>query len=157
MDYYESHKEKFMEPDMVKIRHILVRTEDEAREVLKELKEGEDFDELARERSIDVTAAKGGDLGYVARGTTVPPFEETAFSLKTGETSGIVSTRFGYHVIKVDDIKTGKVIPLPAVRGIIEKQLFEKKTSKEIQRWVKTLREQSRITINEDVLYSIEL
>ncbi len=88
----------------VRARHILVDTEAQAREIIAELKGGADFEALARERSTGPSAATGGDLGYFRKGQMVPTFTEAAFALEAGGTSAEpVHTRFGWHVIKVED------------------------------------------------------
>lgn len=89
----------------VKASHILVKTEDEAKRILEELKKGASFAKLAQEKSECPSKKKGGDLGWFGRGKMVPEFEKAAFALKKGELSGIVKTKFGYHIIKVTDTR----------------------------------------------------
>lgn len=84
-------------------RHILVKTEDEARTLVGKLKGGADFAELAKKNSIGPSAPQGGDLGYFERGQMVPAFEDAAFALKPGEISEPVKTQFGWHVILVEE------------------------------------------------------
>lgn len=99
--YFEENKDSYVK---VRASHILVKTEEEAKKVLDKIKKGEDFHALAATESIDnMSAVKGGDLGFFARGQMVPEFEEAAFSLKPGEVSEIVQTDYGYHIIKVED------------------------------------------------------
>lgn len=98
---FNANKESYI---LVKASHIVVKKEEEAKEILKQLENGADFAELAKEKSKDPrTAEKGGDLGYFPKGEMVPEFEEAAFSLKTNELSDIVKSEFGYHIIKVTD------------------------------------------------------
>lgn len=101
--YYASHQNEFFS---VKASHILVATEEEAKAVKQRLNSGESFNELAKELSIDPSAAQNaGDLGYFKHGDMVEPFEKAAFDLQVGQISDIVATQFGYHIIKVEDKK----------------------------------------------------
>jgi peptidyl-prolyl cis-trans isomerase D len=137
-DYYEYNPERFKEQSQVKARHILfsvppdaskeaeAELKDKALEILNRTQHGEDFSELAKKYSQDTSnASKGGDLGYFKKGHMVKPFEELAFSLKKGEVGGPVRTQFGWHLIKVEDIKEEKVKTLDEVREQIEATLKE--------------------------------
>jgi peptidyl-prolyl cis-trans isomerase D len=135
-DYYEYNPGRFKEQKQVKARHILLKVppdasneaeaeiKDKALEILKRAQHGEDFSELAKKYSQDTSnASKGGDLDYFKKGQMVKPFEELAFSMKKGEIGGPVRTRFGWHVIKVEDIKEEKVKTLDEVHDEIEATL----------------------------------
>ena len=87
-------------PDKVHCAHILVRTEGEARSVLERLNKGEKFANVAREISLCPSKKNGGDLGNFGRGKMVKEFETAAFALDKGQISGIVKTKFGYHIVK---------------------------------------------------------
>ena len=88
----------------VSARHILVKTEEEAKAIIAELDTGKDFSELAKEKSTGPSAAQGGDLGFFTKGRMVPEFEAVAFALKPGEyAKEPVKTQFGWHVIKLED------------------------------------------------------
>lgn len=100
-------KEEILIPEQIKAAHILVETLEEANEVLVEL-EGNDFGEVAKERSIGPSAPNGGDLGWFGKGQMVKEFEDIAFSLSPGDVSEPVQTQFGYHVIKIEDKKTAE-------------------------------------------------
>ncbi len=118
---YESEKDSFRNPERVLARHILLKSDGKnpeedakvkakAEDILKQLKGGADFAELAKKNSEDRgpdgrsgSAAKGGDLGWLVRGQTVKPFEDAAFSLKPKEISGLIKTQYGYHIIQVLD------------------------------------------------------
>ena len=101
---YKSEIAKATPEQEVNARHILVKTEDEARAIIKELEEGADFVELAKAKSTGPSGPKGGDLGYFGKGRMVPEFEQAAFALeKGGYTKEPVKTQFGFHIIKVED------------------------------------------------------
>lgn len=86
--------------DKVHCAHILVRTEQEAKDVLKNLQEGKNFSEIARLKSLCPSGKQGGDLGSFGRGQMVRPFEKAAFELEKGKISQPVKTEFGWHIIK---------------------------------------------------------
>lgn len=89
----------------VKASHILVKTEKEALELLKEIEAGKSFAQAAAEKSLCPSGRSGGDLGSFGRGAMVKPFEDAAFSLRVGEISKPVQTQFGWHLIRVYDKK----------------------------------------------------
>lgn len=97
-------------------RHILVATEDEAKEVIKQLDSGKDFAEIAKEKSTDSNKDDGGDLGWFGKGRMVPEFEEAAFGLEKGAyTKTPVKTQFGFHVIKLEE---KRIAPPPAFEQV---------------------------------------
>jgi len=145
--YHQDFPEEHWEPEKIRARHILVRVEPKApkkerenakkkaEDILAKIKKGEPFDEMARQHSQDkATAQAGGDLGFFPRGQTVKPFEEEAFKLKPGEVSGIVETKVGLHIIKVDEIKEEGTKPLEEVEEDIRKKLIEEKTRELIKK-----------------------
>ncbi|MDQ0321594.1 peptidyl-prolyl cis-trans isomerase C [Pararhizobium capsulatum DSM 1112] len=104
---YDVEIAKVTPPEEVKARHILVKTEDEAKAIIKELDGGKDFAELAKEKSTDPNKADGGDLGYFTKERMVPEFSEAAFKLEKGKyTETPVKSQFGYHVILLEDKRT---------------------------------------------------
>lgn len=88
----------------VNASHILVKTEGEAYVVLKALREGKSFEELAKEKSLCPSKRKGGNLGWFGRGMMVKEFEDACFNSKKGQIIGPVKTQFGYHLIKIEDV-----------------------------------------------------
>ncbi len=131
-DYYEDNLDTFKEKKQIKARHILFRLaenaskEDEdkvkqqATAVLQQARSEADFSALAKKYTEDASGKEnGGDLGYFSSGQMVKPFEDAAFKLKKGEISDPVRTAFGYHVIKVEDVKEAKTKTLEEVRGQI--------------------------------------
>ncbi len=139
-DYYEAHLKEFQTPEQVKVRHIVVRTEKEAEEILERIKGGADFGKIAGERSIDGTAQGGGELGWFGRGRMDPAFEEAAFALERGEVSGIVQTRFGYHIIQGEGRRGPEKQDFSAVRDRIRQNLWDRKQKEEIEKKRKELR-----------------
>jgi peptidyl-prolyl cis-trans isomerase D len=138
-EFYQLHQDDYREPKKVRARHILFRIAeraktaeiqeilDRAKKVLALARKGDNFAELARKYSEDSTAAKGGDLGYFKSGDMVKPFADSAFSLKKGEISDLVRTRYGIHIIKVEDIKEESSQPLAQVKGVVTKSLKEER------------------------------
>ena len=94
--------------EQIKARHILVKTEDEAKKIKTEIDGGADFAEVAKKKSIGPSKTKGGDLGYFNREQMVPAFATAAFKLKKGEVSAPIKTSFGWHVIKLEDRRKGE-------------------------------------------------
>lgn len=134
--YFTKHKRtKFDIPKQVRARHILFRVEaggtpdlkveaqKKAREALKQVKSGRDFAEAAKALSEDSTKDKGGDLGFFSEGQMVRPFEQAAFALKPGEISDLVESPFGFHIIKVEEIKEPVVRRLEDVKEEIARAL----------------------------------
>jgi len=115
---YEKDIAGYVPPEEVHARHILVKTEDEANAILKQLADGGDFQAIAKEKSEDPgSKGNGGDLGFFAKGQMVPEFEAEAFALKPGETSTKpVKSQFGYHIVKVEERRTQPVPTLDQVR-----------------------------------------
>ena len=136
--------------------HNWVKAIDEAKkkaeEVLKKAKSGEEFSELAKEYSDDPgSAANGGDLGYFTKGQMVQPFEEAAFSLKSGEISGLVESEYGYHIIKVYD-KIDKQLTFDEVKDEIKKTLTEDKYMESIE----AITKKAKVEKNESVIKKVK-
>nr|WP_317891040.1 peptidyl-prolyl cis-trans isomerase [Edaphobacter bradus] len=130
--YYNQHKDQFQVKDQVKVRHILIAVpagadaktdaaaKGKAEDLLKQIKGGANFAELAQKNSDDPgSKPQGGELGWLDRGKTVPEFDKAAFSLPVGQTSDLIKTQFGYHILQVEDKKTAHMRPLDEVKGEI--------------------------------------
>lgn len=126
-DYYTANKEMFKLPEMVSAKHILVETEDKAKEVLNKINEGMSFEEAAREFSSCPSNAQGGDLGKFNRGQMVPEFEEAAFTLEIGKVSEPVKTQFGYHLIKVTEKIESGIKAFDEVKATIKNSLLQER------------------------------
>jgi len=121
--YYEQYKDQFVTPETVHLHHILVNTEKEAKAVMDRLKKGEKFPEIASQVSICPSKNKGGDLGWLPKGSLVPEIEEVAFTVKQGVPTGPVKSKFGYHVLWVDDRKPAEEGSFDLSREYIMEQL----------------------------------
>jgi peptidyl-prolyl cis-trans isomerase D len=148
-DYYDQHLENYVsEPERRKVRHILIQVDEntddsaaraKAEKLAKQIKNGADFSELARKESDDsVSAKQGGELGYINRGMMDKTFDQAAFSLGKGELSNPVRSRFGYHLILVDDIQPAKVKSLaeatPQIRKEIQTQMAEQRFYEDVDK-----------------------
>lgn len=131
---YRAKPERFEEPEQVKVRHILLEgntpeVQKKAHALLEQLRGGADFAQLAKENSADKgSAAKGGELGFFARGRMAPEFEEAAFELKkTGELSGVVATQFGLHILQLQERRAaGRLMPFEEVKGALVQEIRDK-------------------------------
>lgn len=125
---YEKEIAAMPKQEEVHARHILLKTEDEAKAVIAELDKGADFVTLAKEKSNDPAKSEGGDLGWFTKGRMVPEFEEAAFALPVGTyTKTPVKTQFGYHVIKVEEKRDVAPPPLDQVKDQVRQLVMRDK------------------------------
>jgi peptidyl-prolyl cis-trans isomerase C len=156
--FFDENKEKFTVGTQIKASHILVKTEDEAIKAHQRVLNGEKFELVAGEVSMDKgSAEKGGDLGFFGRGRMVPEFERVALSLKTGEVSAPVKTRFGYHIIKQTDIQMGDPASFEQSKEAIQRELVNQKRKKYFDALIDKLKAESEITTDKEVLAGITL
>jgi peptidyl-prolyl cis-trans isomerase C len=123
---YEEASKQITDEQEVHARHILVESEDEAKQVAEELKKGADFAELAKKKSKDPGASDGGDLGFFTKDQMVPEFSAVAFTLEPGKISDPVKSQFGWHVIKVEEKRNRKAPDFAQVKGQIETYVTRK-------------------------------
>jgi len=114
---YDEQVKKIESKPEVNARHILVKTEEDALDIIERLNRGSDFAELAKEKSTGPSGAQGGDLGYFSKGQMVPEFDKVVFELKKGDISEPVKTQFGWHVIKIEDKRDSKPPAFDTVKG----------------------------------------
>lgn len=138
-EYYEKNKAKY---ETIKASHILVETEEQAKEISKQLKEGGDFAELSKKSIEPGAAERAGDLGFFGKGQMVPEFEKAAFALKVNEISEPVKTEHGFHVIKVTEKKESYDQVKEQVKTDLETEKFEQHLEK--------LKEEAKIKKYED-------
>jgi peptidyl-prolyl cis-trans isomerase D len=137
--YYKAHQDQYQVKEQVKVRHILIAVpagadgktdaaaKAKAEDLLKQIKGGGNFADLASKNSDDPgSKTQGGELGWLDRGKTVPEFDKAAFTLAPGQTSDLIKTQFGYHILQVEDKKTAHLRPLaevkPEIQPILEQQ-----------------------------------
>lgn len=138
---YEERKATFVMP-RAKARHILVKTEDEAKALITALEAGSDFVTLAKEKSIGPSASNGGDLGEFSMADMVPAFSQAAFALEAGQFSKTpVQTQFGWHVILLESKNMNAIVPFEAVSQQLAKQLSEQMISD----YLKSLKEKANV------------
>jgi peptidyl-prolyl cis-trans isomerase C len=151
--YYKENEDRFTEPREIKIRHIVVNSEPVLKEVLTKLARGESFEKLASTYNVDKSREDGGDLGYIRRGQLAPSFaqfEEAAFSLrKKGESSEVVKTPFGYHLIQLEERRGTALRPFDQVKEKINFFLQEKKRQDAYLAYVKETKSRAKIIVNE--------
>ncbi len=151
-EFYNKNKQKFMQKASAHARHILVKTEEEAKKIIDALKglKGEalkkKFIELAKSKSTGPSGPKGGDLGTFTKGQMVPEFSKAVWALKPGEiTTAPVKTQFGYHVIYLEDKKEAQPTPYEKVKENIIASLKQKQFASKITEVAKELRKKAKI------------
>jgi len=157
-DFYDKNPDKFQQPESVRASHILLMTKDKDEaakkaaktkidELLKRAKAGEDFAALAKANSEDGSASQGGDLGPFQRGRMVPEFDKVAFSLKPGEISDVVTTEFGYHIIKLTEKKEASAIPLDQVKPQVLEYLTNQKKQQRVDSFIDEAKKRAKIEV----------
>lgn len=157
--FYDDNRDRLGEEPQVKASHILIgvdasatpevkaKAKEKAEGLLKELKSGKDFAEVAKTSSTCPSKEQGGDLGFFGKGQMVPEFEQAAFGLKPGEMSGVVETQFGYHIIKLTDKKGGEAPKLEELKEKIASFLKGQKTQKAVFDFVTNLKNETKVEI----------
>lgn len=155
--YYEKHKHTFFMPKQFRASHILIRVDPasnkEEREVLKtradellvRAKNGEDFFDLAYYNSDDRTKFVGGDLGMFHEGQTEESFEKALLSLKVGEISDLVKTRFGYHIIKLTQVNEARQLSFDEMRLKVKERIEKERQDKLYAEWLESLKKQYKV------------
>ncbi|MFZ5569757.1 MAG: peptidylprolyl isomerase [Thermodesulfobacteriota bacterium] len=155
--FYESHPDYFKTNEQAKASHILIKVSKEAdaaqkakakkemEDIQARLKKGESFAELAKSKSQCPSSAKGGDLGFFRKGQMVKPFEDAAFGLEPGQTSGIVETEFGYHLIQLAEKKPAGTVSYEEAKPKITEFLKRQQMEKNFKQYLDSLRANAKI------------
>jgi peptidyl-prolyl cis-trans isomerase SurA len=154
--YYDKNAKLYSLPEEVKVRHLVVPVKEQAspeevaaareqaESLMARIRTGEDFTRLIREYSGSPTAAQDGDLGFLPRGTAIPEIEAATKDLKPGQYAGPVRVGDGFHIIRVEEIRT-PVMPFEKVKDEIQKLLFEQKMENTYRTFLQTLRSDAHI------------
>ena len=150
--YYTQHQTDYQVKEQVRVRHILIQVppgadaatdaaaKKKAEDILAQIKAGGNFAELAKKNSDDPGSKDaGGELGFLEHGRTVPEFDKAAFSLQPGQTSGVIKTQFGYHILQVEEKQTAHLKPLAEVKDQIEPLLLQQKVGQTEQNFAQQL------------------
>jgi peptidyl-prolyl cis-trans isomerase C len=158
-EFYDKNPDKFKQGEAVRASHILFRVDEkaddatkkkamtEAQAVLKQARGGSDFAELARKHSADGSAAQGGDLNFFTKGQMVPAFDQVAFVLKPGEISDVVTTQFGYHIIKVTEHRPPSTVAFDEVGPRIKEYLTGQQKQERAQAFIESLKQKAKIEV----------
>lgn len=156
-DYFEKNRDKFKEPEKIRLRHILIKIpafaskeewekgKNKAEEILSELKAGKDFAKLAKEFSNDPSKENGGDLGFIHKGRLEPYVEDIAYTMKVGEISDVLQTIYGYHIIKLEEKKPPQNTQFSKIKEKLKKDLEGIAMEERKKDWIKGLREKAEI------------
>jgi len=156
-DYYDGHKDEFVQANAVRLSQIVVKSEDDAKKVYERLQKGEPFNKLAAEVSLDKASAKsGGDLGLFKRGEMNQDLEKVAFTLKKNQISMPVPLKDGIHILVVTDIK-GTALDFDKAKGSISQQLMAKKQQDGLEKFIEGLKKNYKIEVNKDSFSKISL
>jgi peptidyl-prolyl cis-trans isomerase C len=164
--YYDENPNLFEQPEQIAVSHILIKPEPidpnvddpneaekqskaaamaKAQDLLKQIKDGAEFAELAKVNSACRSSEDGGDLGFFPRGQTTPPFEEAAFKLELGQLSDIVETSYGYHIIKKTGHKDASTTPFEEASKNIMALLVKRQQKEFIEDYMKKLKDEADI------------
>ena len=146
--FYEENKEAFKEKESANASHILVSEEDKAREIYEKVKDGEDFETLAKKNSTCPSKEKGGDLGTFTRGQMVKEFEDAVFENEVGTVTEPVKTQFGYHIIKINEKNEGRDLEFDEVKDKIFSQLKRQKEQDLYNKKIEELKEKYDVKMN---------
>ncbi len=151
--FFEANRLAYDVAEQVRASHILVETEELARQLLDEIAGGADFATLAQEHSTDTgSGSRGGDLGWFERGRMVAPFDEAAFSTAVGELSDIVQTQYGYHIIRVTDYQPGEKPEYEDVTDLVIEDFDAEIMAQQYNEWYTVARPAADISIEDPML-----
>ncbi len=146
--YYLANKDEFRRPAELRARQMLFADVEDAQQVLKKLKKGADFAELAREHSLSPDREDGGNLGYFSRGQLPPEFDQVLFRLGAGQFSDPVESPYGIHLFLVERRRRAGLRPYAAVKSEIMAKLSQQREEEAFQNWLEELHNTTHISVN---------
>ncbi len=155
--YFDTHRNEFTRPEMVKFSQIVTRTRDEAEDIQNRLKKGENLGDLAKKYSITPEARNGGEVGWVSKGELHETMEKAIFALPIGKISPITKTSYGYHIFEVQSKRPAGSKSLSEAMEEIESMLFRHKQETFYERWLMQLRGIFPVQVNKDLLATLDL
>ena len=150
--YYEENKDNYWQEEEIHALNILVESRDQAEDIINKLNEGEEFSSLARDFSISSSAAEGGDIGFITKGTLKAEIEEKLFILNPGEISEIIPIENGFHIFKVLEKKPSGYLELEIVKEEIRYQLLPLRQQEAFDKYLEEIEEKAIIEKNIDLL-----
>ena len=144
-EFYKENHERFVVSEAIRIRHVLLTTE------------GEDFITLAQEKSVDPSGTRGGDLGWLEKRVMDPELARVSFSMKIGEVSDVVRSKYGYHILRVEERKPPEYKELEQVRDIVQKMVIQQEENRLAEEIRDRLRKGTKISVDEGLLKEIEI
>lgn len=155
--YYDAHLDEFSEEEKAHVFHIMVRkdpsnlplSKETANQILAKVKSGGSFTELAKSYSEGPNADKGGDLGFVRRGQLIKELEDNVFALKVGETTGLIETQGGYHILWLKEKEKSSQKALADVEQDVEAKVFREKAAERHDKWIASLKKKAFINVFE--------
>jgi peptidyl-prolyl cis-trans isomerase C len=158
-EFYDKNPDKFKQDEQARASHILFRVDEKATDadkkkvraqadsVLKQAKGGADFAELAKKYSADGSAQQGGDLGFFTKDAMVPAFSDAAFAMQPGQISDVVTTQFGYHIIKVTERKPASTVAFDTVKDRIREFLTQQQKQQRAEAFIAELKKKAKIEV----------
>ncbi|MCE5312611.1 MAG: peptidylprolyl isomerase [Nitrospiraceae bacterium] len=148
-DYYNKNKGQFAAPPTFKVSHIQVKTQAEADKVKDRLKKGEDFAKIAKEVSEDKESAKnGGELGMIEPGKLPAELDQVMTKMKKGEVSAPIKSKYGFHILKVNDVKQSAGLDINAIKEDLRNVLMQEKQQEIFNKYIADIRKKYKIEIN---------
>lgn len=154
-NYFDEHKSEFQRPAQIHLQQIVVAKEDDAERILKKLKAGEGFNEMAKRFSSAPEGTKGGDLGYVGKG--VLPLFDSAFGMPIGKVSGVIKSSYGFHIMRVLDKRSPGSLSFEQAKPNIFKILLAQKQQESFNKWLEESLRAAKIQRNDALLDKIKI